>query len=106
MGRIHHTVRDVGAAEPLDRGGESNSRAAMTVLSNLSADRHSDYRALVTALENRFGTAHQAQLQRMKLRNRTRRREESLAELMEDIERLARLAYPDAAPAMLELIRN
>ena len=40
----------------------------------------------------------------MKLRNRTRKREESLAELMEDIERLARLAYPDAAPAMLELL--
>ena len=58
----------------------------------------------LTALENRFGTAHQAELNRMKLRNRTRKREESLAELMEDIERLARLAYPDAAPAMLELL--
>ena len=78
--------------------------AASTVLSNLPADRRSDYRALVTALENRFGTAHQAELHRMKLRNRTRKREESLAELMEDIERLARLAYPDAAPAMLELL--
>ena len=40
----------------------------------------------------------------MKLRNRTRKREESLAELMKDVERLARLAYPDAAPAMLELL--
>lgn len=78
--------------------------AALTVLSNLPAERRGDYRALVTALENRFGTAHQAELHRMKLRNRTRRREETLAELMEDIERLARLAYPDAAPAMLELL--
>ena len=58
----------------------------------------------MTALENRFGTAHQAELHRMKVRNRTRKREESLAELMEDIERLARLAYPDAAPGMLELL--
>lgn len=40
----------------------------------------------------------------MKLRNRTRGREETLAELMEDIERLARLAYAEAAPAMLELL--
>ena len=71
--------------------------AALPVLSNLPADRRSDYRALVTALENRFGTAHQAELHRIKLRNQTRKRDESLAELMEDIERLARLAYPDAA---------
>ena len=40
----------------------------------------------------------------MKLRNRTRKRNESLAEPMEDIERLARLADPDAAHAMLELL--
>ena len=71
-------------------------------MSNLPADRRSDYRALVTALENRFRTAHQAELHRMKLRNRIRKQEESLAELMEDIERLVRLA--DAAPAILELL--
>ena len=59
---------------------------ALTVLSNLLADHCSDYRALVTALENHFGTAHQAELHRMKLRNRTQK---SLAKLMEDIERLA-----------------
>ena len=78
--------------------------AALPALSNLPADRRSDYRVLVTALENRFGTAHQAELHRMKLRNRTRKRDESLAEPMEDIERLARLADPDAAHAMLELL--
>ena len=60
--------------------------AALTVLSNLPAERRGNYQALVTALENRFGTAHQAELHRMKLRNRTRGREETLAELMEDIE--------------------
>ena len=78
--------------------------AALPVLSNLPADCRNNYRALVTALENRFGAAHQAELHRMKLRNRTRKRDESLAELMEDIEQLARLAYPDAAPAMLKLL--
>lgn len=54
--------------------------AASTVLSNLPADRRSDYRTLVTPLENCFGTTHQAELNRMKLRNRTRKREESLDE--------------------------
>ena len=63
-------------------------------LTNLLADSRSNYRELVTALENRFGMAHQAERHRMKLRNQIRKREESLAELMEDIKRLAQLAYP------------
>ena len=60
--------------------------AASMVLSILPADCRSNYRALVTALEYLFGTAHQAELHRMKLRNWTQKREESLTELMEDIE--------------------
>ena len=40
--------------------------AASTVLSNLPVDRQSNYMALMTALENHFGTA---ELHRMKLRN-------------------------------------
>ena len=36
---------------------------------------------------------HQAELNRMKLRNRTRKREESLAKLMEDIERLVQQCW-------------
>ena len=42
---------------------------ALTVLSNLPADRCSNYRVLVTALENHFWMVHQAELHRMKLRN-------------------------------------
>ena len=44
--------------------------AALTVLSNLLVDRCCDYRARVTALENHFGMVHQAELHKMKLRNR------------------------------------
>ena len=62
------------------------------------------YEALVTALETRFGTAHQAELHRMRLKGRTRRRKEGLPELAEDIDHLARLAYPDAAMPMVELL--
>ena len=37
----------------------------------------------------------------MKLRSRTRKSDESLQELAGDVERLARLAYPDATDDML-----
>ncbi len=77
---------------------------ALTVLTNLPEERRNNYEALVAALQNRFGTAHQAELHRMKLKNRVRKREESLPELVEDVERLVRLAYPDAAPTILEVL--
>ena len=77
---------------------------ATTVLSNLPADKRAHYSSLATALESRFGSQRQAELLRMKLRNRVRRREESLPELAEEIERLFRLAYPKASPAVLETL--
>ena len=77
---------------------------AATVLTNLPPDQRQDYTALTAALQARFGTAHQTELNRMKLKARTRRREESLPELAEDIERLVRLAYPDAAESMVEVL--
>ena len=77
---------------------------ALTVLSNIPRDNLYNYSSLITALEARFGCAHQAELHRIKLKNRTRKREESLAELAEEMERLARLAYPEAPPEMLELL--
>ena len=69
---------------------------ALTVLSNLPRDNLFNYSSLITALEARFGSAHQAELHRTKLKNRTRKREESLPELAEEVEMLARLAYPEA----------
>ena len=77
---------------------------ALTVLSNIPQDDLYNYSLLVTALETRFGSSHQAELHRIKLKNRTRKKEESLAELSEEVERLARLAYPDAPSGMLELL--
>ena len=75
---------------------------ALAVLSNMPSDKLYDYDTLLSALEARFGNAHQTKLHKMKLRSRIRRREETLAELAEDIEYLTRLAYPDATPAMQE----
>ena len=40
----------------------------------------------------------------MKLKNRVRKREEGLTELAEDVEKLIRLAYLDADPAMMEVL--
>ena len=62
-----------------------------------------DYDTLLAALEARFGNSHQAELNRMKLKNRVRKREEGLTELA-DVEKLIRLAYPEADPTMMEVL--
>ena len=77
---------------------------ALTVLTNLPPEGRRTYTALVAALDKRFGTAHQTELNRMKLRSRARKPDESLQELAGDVERLARLAYPDATDNMLDII--
>lgn len=43
--------------------------SALTVLSNLPAQSRSDYVTLTAALDSRFGGAHQAELNRARLRN-------------------------------------
>ena len=67
-----------------------------------SSDASQDYKELVAALESRFGSAHQQELHRSKFKSRLRRRDESLQELSEDLERLARLAYA-AAPEEMKI---
>ena len=79
-------------------------RQCLTVLTNISSDNHNDYNVLVTALDQRFGIAHRAELNRVKLRGRVRKREETLPELAEEVEHLARLAYPNAAAEMVEVL--
>ena len=71
---------------------------------NLPPEQRQNYGALTAALNTCFGTEHQTELNRMRLKARTRRREESLAELAEDVERLVRLAYPDATESMVEIL--
>ena len=77
---------------------------AATVLTNLPPEQRGSYEALTTALDTRFGLSHQTELNRMRLKARTRRRDESLAELAEDVEHLVRLAYPEAAESMVEVL--
>ena len=77
---------------------------ALTVLNNIPPESLYSYDALVSALETRFGSAHQAELHRVRFKARSRRRDEDLPELAEDIELLARLAYPQTTQSMLDLL--
>jgi hypothetical protein len=77
---------------------------ALQVLANLSNDRRQDYRALVTALASRFGTSHRTEISKVKFKNRVRQRDEGLPALAEDIEGLARLAYADAPPTIIDTL--
>ena len=77
---------------------------ALSVLNCLSDSSRRNYNALVQALDGRYGALCQSELNRATLRNRIRRRDESLPELAGDIERLVRLAYPSGTPEMLEAL--
>ena len=77
---------------------------ALTILSNLLSESRIHYPSLVAALESRFGNKSQTELHRMKLRNRAGRRDETLSELAEDIERLNCLAYPENPVEVLDTL--
>ena len=79
--------------------GTSLKGSALTVLRNLATETRQDYRALVATLESRFGAAHQQELHRTEFKSRLRGRE-----FAEDIECLARLAYPLAPEDMKEML--
>ena len=57
-----------------------------TVLNDLPPESLYSYDALVSALETCFGSAHQAELHRVRFKARLRKRDEDLPELAEDIE--------------------
>ena len=69
--------------------GDQSQGTSNGVLSNLAPEQRLDYKALSTALDIQFGAAHQVELSRVQLRSRVRRRDESLPELAENIERLS-----------------
>ena len=71
--------------------------SALNVLTNLPPGRRDDYKTLVSALESRFGTTHRTELSRVRFKNRIKQTDESLATLADDLERLGRMAYPDAS---------
>ena len=77
---------------------------ATLVLSNLSEQDRRNYKLLVAALTSRFVVTHQSELARAKLKNRVKRRDETLPELVEGIESLTRVAYPDASQELQDVL--
>lgn len=73
---------------------------AQAVLGDLEEEQRENYFALVAALEQRFGSDSQCELQRSQLRSRVRGKNESLPELAQAINRLAKEAYPEASYVM------
>lgn len=69
---------------------------ALELLGHLPEDQCKDFKKLAEALNQRFGVEHQEEAFRAQFRTRARRPQEPLAELAQDIERLAFLAYPSA----------
>lgn len=59
---------------------------AATVLTNLPSEDCQNFEVLTAALESRFGSAHQTELNRAQLRARMRHWEWTLPELAEDVD--------------------
>ena len=77
---------------------------ALAVLGGLRQEDRHNFGQLVSALANRFGNAHQTELARVRFKNRMKRRDESLPELSQEIERLSRLSYPDAPSSVQDVL--
>lgn len=68
---------------------------ALAVLQNVPPEKQWDYDHLASVLSLRFGSAHRTGLHRASLRNRTQRLSEDLTEFAYEVERLAKLSFPD-----------
>ena len=79
-----------------DKTGGRNKGPALNILENLPPDRRQNDEELVVALETRYGSTHRTELARARFKHRVKQKDESLAAMAEDLERLGRLAYPDA----------
>ena len=77
---------------------------AQAILADLNTAARRNYSSLVNALSSRFSPAHQTEVYRIQLKNKYRKRDESLPELAHEVRRLGRQAYPMAPSHLLELL--
>ncbi|KAJ8018186.1 hypothetical protein HOLleu_43967 [Holothuria leucospilota] len=70
---------------------------AQAILADLEAEKRRNYTNLVDALSSRFGPTRQTELRSIQLRNRCRKKGETIPELAQDVKRLTRFAYPGAS---------
>jgi len=78
--------------------------AAVEVLEHLTVAQMRSYTCVVRALQRRFGRRQQPEVYRAQLKTRTRRRDESLPQLAQDIEVLVRGAYPMATEETIDML--
>lgn len=98
------TINNWGDFEKAAYLATSLKGPALAVLGNLAPNDRQNLDVLVGALKNRFGSGHQTELSRLKFKNRVKQKDESFPEMAEDIERLCRLAYPDAPPTLRDVL--
>ena len=70
--------------------------AALSTLGDINTNSPPSYEDLVSTLSKRFEPKNQMELHRSQMDARVRKKGESLPELVQDIKRLVRLAYPNA----------
>ncbi|UYV66979.1 K02A2.6-like, partial [Cordylochernes scorpioides] len=76
------------------------------VLQSLPLEQSLDYERLIHALTLRFGDDILQPYHVVKLKNRRQKRDETLQELAADVERLARLAFPDCPRHVQDLLAH
>ncbi|UYV65014.1 K02A2.6-like [Cordylochernes scorpioides] len=80
--------------------------SATEVLQSLPLEQSLDYERLIHALTLRFGDDILQPYHVVKLKNRRQKRDETLQELAADVERLARLAFPDCPRHVQDLLAH
>lgn len=75
---------------------------ARSVLSDLNTEQLRNYEALLEALGSRFEPKTQCEMFRAQMNARTRKNNESLPQLAQDIKRIVRMAYPTAPSEVKE----
>ncbi|KAJ8912995.1 hypothetical protein NQ315_002872 [Exocentrus adspersus] len=69
---------------------------ALQTLQNIPEEKQNDYSTVFGALELRFGSKYLSQVYQNQLKSRSQGSTETLQEFSTDIERMVRLAYPEA----------
>ena len=72
--------------------------SARALLNDLDPHKREDYDKLVEALTHRYGNVNRAAVFKSQLQTRLKRKDESIPELAQAIDKLARKAYPKATP--------
>jgi hypothetical protein len=77
---------------------------ARAILCELDSGKRRDFNTIVSALQNRFGSVHRAEVFRSQLQVRQLERNESIPQLAQSIRKLTRKAYPSATSEVVELL--